>query len=87
MTDLPPGDKVGYNPFIPRMFAVIFFGHTESIENLPGAETHWQDNDPSVFNLSLTLATEKPSLKVNKFKLKPQVSVPRPGERDGLGHH
>ena len=25
-------------------FAVNFFGHIESIANLPGAETHWQDN-------------------------------------------
>lgn len=26
------------------MFAVIFFGHIESIVNLPGAEIHWQDS-------------------------------------------
>lgn len=26
------------------MFAVIFFGHIESIANLLGDETHWQDS-------------------------------------------
>ena len=44
MTDLSPGNKVGYNLFtLKSVLLSIFFGHIESIENLPGAETHWQD--------------------------------------------
>ena len=44
VTDLPPGNKVGYNPFTPKSVLLsIFFGHIESIENLPGVETHWQN--------------------------------------------
>ena len=44
VTDLPPGIKVGYNPFTPKSVLSIFFGHIETIANLPGAETHWQDS-------------------------------------------
>ena len=45
VTDLPPGNKVGYNSFTPKSVLLsIFFGHTESIVNLPRAETHWQDS-------------------------------------------
>ena len=35
--------KLGITLSPQERFAVIFFGHTESIANLPGAETHWQD--------------------------------------------
>ena len=35
--------KLGITLSPRERFAVIFFGHTESIVNLPGAETHWQD--------------------------------------------
>ena len=35
--DLPPENKQGNKPFHPKeRFAVNFFGHTESIANLPG---------------------------------------------------
>ena len=43
--DLPLENKLGNKPFHPKeCSAVNFFGHIESIANLPGAETHWQDN-------------------------------------------
>ena len=35
--------KLGINPFTPRTFYCHFFGHTEPIVNLSGAETHRQD--------------------------------------------
>ena len=43
--DLPLKNKRGNKPFHPKeRFAINFFDHTESIVNLPRAETHWQDN-------------------------------------------
>ena len=58
--DLPLENKLGNKPFHPKEhFAVNFFGHIESIANLPGAETHWQDTglpeDPSAAPYYLSL--------------------------------
>lgn len=44
VTGLPPGNKVGCSPFTLKTFSCHFFGHIESIVNLPGAEIHWQDS-------------------------------------------
>ena len=42
--NLPLGEKASDKPFHSKeRFAVNFIGHIESIANLSGAETHWQD--------------------------------------------
>lgn len=40
------GIKLGINAFTPRTFYSHLFGHIETIVNLPGVETHWQDSQP-----------------------------------------
>ena len=49
--------KLGITLSLQERFAVMFFGHIESIENLPEAETHWQDTLP----LKHTLGAQVPS--------------------------
>ena len=45
LRDLLPENKPGSKPFHPKEHSALnFFGHIESIGNLSGVETHWQDN-------------------------------------------